>query len=172
MAGRQGFEPRYRGPESGVGILVDFDPLCFAPVLSDPPLLSAPFRFGALPRSLSLCVSLVRAETRNRSCRREQTDCETPDLLNGQTNRISQRSGCERSHRPELVRRSSAIDDILDGTVSHEDRRTLSAPRPCPGAALSAVSQAGIIARFLITPARFPSLANRQPSDVGDTVVG
>ena len=57
LAGKQGFEPRYRGPESGVGILVGFGPLRLFR-FSRPPLRWASVRFGALPCSGSQSVSL------------------------------------------------------------------------------------------------------------------
>jgi hypothetical protein len=57
MAGRQGFEPRYRGPESGVGIPVRFGRRWFALVLS----ITASVRFGpfrSIPvQSVSICLT-------------------------------------------------------------------------------------------------------------------
>jgi hypothetical protein len=58
MAGRQGFEPRYRGPESGAGIPVRFGSLWFAPVS----LITDSVRFGpcrcAPVQNVSLCLTL------------------------------------------------------------------------------------------------------------------
>ena len=56
LAGRQGFEPRYRGPESGSRASVRFGRLRFWPFFA-PTLRSAPFDFGPLPCSLSHRVS-------------------------------------------------------------------------------------------------------------------
>ena len=57
LAGRQGFEPRYRGPESGEWISVCFGPLCFAPVLSaTASVCFGPFR-SAPVQSVSLCLT-------------------------------------------------------------------------------------------------------------------
>ena len=67
LAERQGFEPRYRGPESGAWITVGFGPLRFAPVFSiSSSVCFPPFRC-ALVQSVSLCLTPsahVHVETR------------------------------------------------------------------------------------------------------------
>jgi hypothetical protein len=63
LAGRQGFEPRYRGPESGSPILVRFDPLRCVRFLAKY-LRSAPVCFASFLCSLSHCVSLTPAVSR------------------------------------------------------------------------------------------------------------
>jgi hypothetical protein len=56
LAGRQGFEPRYRGPESGLPMSVRVGPLRFLRFFA-PVVRSAPFRFATFVCSVSHCVS-------------------------------------------------------------------------------------------------------------------
>ncbi len=58
LAGRQGFEPRYRGPESGEWVAVRVRPLCLVWVFNFTVSLgSPPFRF-VHAQNVSLCLRL------------------------------------------------------------------------------------------------------------------
>ena len=73
LAGRQGFEPRYRGPESGSRVSVRFDRLRFPRFLATTRRFG-PVRLARLPCSLSHPVSNRCLQSRLSRFRNHRTD--------------------------------------------------------------------------------------------------
>jgi hypothetical protein len=116
LARRQGFEPRYRGPESGARALLRFGPCGFRPFLS-PRLRSASVCSAALPCNVSHCVS-PPAHAYRRPPRFESAP-DRPKLMRSFTP-IHNSSSSVLSLE---VRLFSSYDRLRSPVVAHETRK-------------------------------------------------